>query len=174
MEERSYLNVPWIQTCKVEHYRESYAVALLLPYQNNGKSDFFKLAYSGDTGLCEDFVKLGSGADLLIHEATFQDELKDLAEQNRHSTVSMATEQSRRMEAKHTILTHFSSRYHLLPYVGSELDKNIGIAFDFTEVTPGDLPRMNSLYHQYLKTFPEATKQLLLKTHNYLRRSTWE
>lgn len=170
MVERSYLNIASIKTCPVKHYRESCAVSLLLPYENNGKSDFFKLAYSGDTGPCEEFVKLGTDADLLIHEATFQDELREFAIKHRHSTVSMAVEQSRKMQAKHTIFTHFSSRYSLLPYIGHELDENMGIAFDFTEVTPSDLPKMNALYYRYLETFPAIRRKLLQKTRNYLRR----
>lgn len=174
MVERSYLNIASIRTCAVNHFRESCAVSLIFPYQNNGKSDLFKLAYSGDTGPCDDFVKIGTDADLLIHEATFQDELRDFAEKHRHSTAAMAIEQSRKMQAKYTILTHFSSRYHLLPYIGCELDENIGIAFDFTEITPSDFPKLNRLFHQYQKTFPEVTRKLLARTKNYLNRDAWE
>lgn len=172
--ERRYLNIESIQTCPVEHFRKSYALSLTFFYQNNGKSGIFKLTYSGDTGPSDDFVKLGANADLLIHEATFQDELKDLAEKNRHSTVSMAIEQSQKMRAKYTILTHFSSRYHILPYIGVGLPANTSIAFDFMEVTPSDLPRLNSLHSQYQDAFPEVNKSLEEKTRKYLLRGGWE
>lgn len=151
-------------------------MTLIFPYQNEGKLKLFKLAYSGDTGPSKEFVKLGQNADLLIHEATFQDELIETATKYRHSTISIAMEHSRKMQAKHTILTHFSSRYHILPYIekGNQLDKNTGIAFDYMEVTPSDLPRLNSLFDEYQKMFPEVAKKLQQKTRNYLIDEGWD
>lgn len=161
-----------MKTCSVNHYRKSYALALEFPYRNGHQMGKFKLAYSGDTGSSEDFVKLGTNVDLLIHEATFQNELKDFALKHRHSTIDMAIEQSQKMQAKHTILTHFSSRYHIIPYIEGTLDDNIGIAFDYLEVTPDDLPRLSSLYPKYRDTFPNVFEHLGRKTRNYL--NNWE
>lgn len=172
--DRVQLNIDSLLTCPVEHFRKSYALALTFPYQNGGKRELFKLAYSGDTGSSEEFVKLGKNADLLIHEATFQDELKEMANKHRHSTISIALEQSRKMQAKHTILTHFSSRYHILPYLGRDLDKNTGIAFDYMEVTPQDLPRLSSLYPKYQQIFPKVERKLQQRTRNYLLEDGWD
>lgn len=152
----------------MEHFRQSYALAMTFPYVHQGKHELFKLAYSGDTGLSKQFVKIGQNADLLIHEATFQDELKDIAVRYRHSTVSMALEQAEKMHAKQTILTHFSSRYHALPFIPGELKENVGIAFDFMEVTPSDLPRLNSLFYKYREAFPEIDSSPQQKAKNYL------
>lgn len=162
-----------MKTCRVNHFRKSYALAMEFSYQNGDKNEMFKLAYSGDTGLCDAFVKLGHEADLLIHEATFQNELNDSAINTRHSTISMALQQSKRMRAKFTILTHFSSRYHILPYITEKLDKT-GIAFDYMEVTLDDLPKIESLYEEYKNAFPGITQKLKQKTKNYLINSGWE
>lgn len=156
--------------CPVDHFRKSYALVMTVPYVNQGKHELFKLAYSGDTGLSDKFTQIGQNADLLIHEATYQDELKEIALRYRHSTVSMALEQSEKMRANHTILTHFSARYHALPYIQGELKENVSIAFDFMEVTPNDLPRLNSLYTKYRSAFPEIDFGLQQRTRNYLMR----
>lgn len=142
---------------------------MTLPYQNQGKHEQFKLAYSGDTGPCNAFVKIGQKSDLLIHEATYQSELDEIATKYSHSTIAMAVEQSRRMHAKYTILTHFSSRYTILPYIRpSELPENIGIAFDYMEVEPSDLPRLNGLLEKYQRAFPAVQEPLEQRTKKYL------
>lgn len=172
LHEKLYLNIESMKTCKVNHFRESYALALEFIYRNGDQTGKFKLAYSGDTGPSEAFVKLGQNVDLLIHEATFQSELEEFALKHRHSTINMAIKQSKKMQAKHTILTHFSSRYHIIPYIKEKLDDNIGIAFDYLEVTPDDLPRLSSLYPKYKENFPNVYDYLGRKTRNYL--NNWE
>lgn len=142
---------------------------MTVPYQNDDKHELFKVAYSGDTGASDEFVKIGQNADLLIHEATYQSELKELAIKYNHSTIAMAVEQSQRMRAKHTILTHFSSRYTILPYIReNELMNNVGIAFDYMEIQPSDLPRLNSLIDKYQETFPHVKVPLEQQTKKYL------
>lgn len=49
-----------------------------------------KISYSGDTVPCQEFVKASEGATLMIHEATFGDDLEDNARENMHSTVGQA------------------------------------------------------------------------------------
>lgn len=157
-----------MRTCAVDHFKKSYALTMEFTYRNGDKMKKFKLSYSGDGGRCDDFVKLGQNSDLLIHEATFQSEMIELAKKHRHSTVEMAIEQGQKMNAKYTILTHFSTRYHIVPYIEGKLDDKIGIAFDFMEVTPDDLPRLSSLYAKYTECFPDAVESLKRKTKNYL------
>lgn len=157
-------------TCPVEHFRKSYAMSMTFAYQNGDKSEAFKLAYSGDTGPSEEFVKIGKNANLLVHEATFQNELKEMAQKYHHSTTALAIAHAQNMNAKHTILTHFGARYHVLPYINDELMYNMGIAFDFMEVTPNDFPRLKSLYDKYRDAFPHIQGSLEERTRNYKRR----
>lgn len=75
-------------------------------------------------------------SDLLIHEATMEDELKNEAIVKMHSTTSQAIEIGQRMNAKFTLLTHFSQRYAKLPRFNDNFTENIGIAFDNMMVPP--------------------------------------
>ncbi len=43
------------------------------------------------------------------------------------------------MGAAHTILTHFSSRYPVLPVVTEEFDDRVSIAFDFLRLRVSDV-----------------------------------
>jgi ribonuclease Z len=70
-----------------------------------------KIVYSGDTGQSENVVKLAENADLLIHEATFDDELTERAVEDGHSTPSMAAETAKKAGVKRLFLTHISARY---------------------------------------------------------------
>jgi ribonuclease BN (tRNA processing enzyme) len=72
-----------------------------------------KIVYSGDCRPSQSLVKNGLKCDLLIHEATFSDDRCVDAVKKKHSTYSEALEISRRMQAKYTVLTHFSQRYPL-------------------------------------------------------------
>jgi ribonuclease Z len=70
-----------------------------------------KIVYTGDTGPSENLVRLAENADLLIHEATFEDEMKIRALEDKHSTPSMAAETAKKARVKRLILTHISARY---------------------------------------------------------------
>ena len=49
--------------------------------------------------------------DLLIHEATFHDDMSEDAIKKKHCTIAEAALIAQQMRAKHIILTHFSQRY---------------------------------------------------------------
>jgi len=70
-----------------------------------------KITYSGDTAPCESLIELGKNSDVLIHEATFSKELKEIAIEKKHSTSVDAANVALKMGAKKLILTHLSSRY---------------------------------------------------------------
>lgn len=53
---------------------------------------------------------LGNGSDVLIHEATMEDELLQEAIIKMHSTTTQAIEIGKKMNAKNILLTHFSQR----------------------------------------------------------------
>ncbi|VVB85012.1 Ribonuclease Z [uncultured archaeon] len=70
-----------------------------------------KIVYSGDTRPCESIARESIGADLLIHDGTLADELKDWALETKHSTSGEAALLAKEAKVKQLILTHISSRY---------------------------------------------------------------
>jgi ribonuclease Z len=73
--------------------------------------DGLKIAYSGDTRPSDAFAEIAAGADLLIHEATFDSSLLQKANENLHSTARQAAEIAANAKVKMLVLTHISSRY---------------------------------------------------------------
>ena len=69
------------------------------------------VVYCTDTTYCENSVELASGADLLIHEATFVEEDAPLARQSTHSTAADAARVARESGARRLAVTHVSPRY---------------------------------------------------------------
>lgn len=158
------LGISSLRTCEVPHNDNSSAVSFEIPM--NG--DRFKLTYSGDTAPNENLTKLGLDSTLLIHEATFQNELEEKAAETKHSTISQALKQAHDSNSKYTILTHFSGRYGKIPYVDDgTLPKNVGIAFDNMEVTVDDFPRLNGLFPKYRQVFAGQLEELEKKTNRY-------
>lgn len=80
----------------VAHNPESMAFRITAP---NGRS----VVYSGDTDVCDSLVALAAGAELLICESAFPDELRVPG----HLTPSLAGEMARRARVKKLVLTHF-------------------------------------------------------------------
>ncbi|OWZ15505.1 Zinc phosphodiesterase [Phytophthora megakarya] len=121
--------VTGITSVRVFHCYDSYGLVLTL---RGGK----KLVYSGDTKPCNDLVLAGMDAELLVHEATFDNTMEQDAMMKKHSTVGQALDIARRMRARQIVLTHFSQRYPSLPPVsdsGEELIKtkaNVLCAYD--------------------------------------------
>ena|SRR3990167_5289937 len=76
-------------------------------------------------------MNVGANADLLIHEATFESEMKGEAVSKKHCTTEEAITVGNAMNAKYIVLTHFSQRYPKIPVLPSDSSANIGIAFDF-------------------------------------------
>ncbi|MEW6210135.1 MAG: ribonuclease Z [Acidobacteriota bacterium] len=69
------------------------------------------VAYCTDTRPCDAAVALGRNADLLIHEATYTEELIEEAEDFGHSTAAQAARIAERASARRLLITHFSTRY---------------------------------------------------------------
>ncbi len=69
------------------------------------------IAYSGDTSFNPDLASAARGVSLLIHEATYSNELKEKASENHHSTATQAAEIAVLAEAKQLALVHISPRY---------------------------------------------------------------
>lgn len=68
-------------------------------------------AYCSDTRYDEDIIPYIKNVDLLYHEATFSEEMKDRAERTNHSTASQAATIAKQSMAKKLLLGHYSTRY---------------------------------------------------------------
>ncbi len=70
-----------------------------------------KIVYTGDTRSLKNLAEFAEDADLLIHDATFDDELLERAHEDGHSTPSQAAGAAKRARVKRLVLTHISARY---------------------------------------------------------------
>lgn len=141
-----------IETCAVQHTEKSFGISMSVhrPHENST----FKLTYSGDTRPCKDLVALGKDSTVLIHEATLDDDLADMADLKMHSTVSQAVTQGIRMNAKYTILTHFSHRSRI-PRLIRTLPHNVTCAIDNMELVESDLTLSHHLYNVLRSVYQE-------------------
>ena len=73
-----------------------------------------RYAFFADTLYTPALAPLIAGADLLYHEATFLDELRERAAQTHHSTARQAALLAKAAGVKQLLLGHFSSRYKAL------------------------------------------------------------
>ena len=115
----------------------------------------FKITYSGDCLPSIELLRIGMDSTVLIHEATFEDEMAEAAARKYHSTVSQAIDQGQRMNAKHIILTHFSQRYPAIPRILSPLPANVSIAFDNMQLVESDLREMHEMYPTLKRLFSD-------------------
>ena len=135
----------------------------------------WRLLYSGDCRPSDDLVRLGKDtqqqltsptkllrdtppltlppATILIHEATFEDEMAEDAVAKKHCTVSEAIDVGRRMDAHRIILTHFSQRYPTIPNLPGHLSSRVLVAFDMLSVpfnqllqAPASVPVLRCLF----------------------------
>lgn len=113
-----------IQAVRVAHCHGAMACSVLFPRSpNDGKNvKPLKISYSGDCRPSQPFTKIGKDTTVLIHEATFDDELEGDARAKKHSTTSEALGIGARMNAKAVVLTHFSQRYQKIPVLQTVQD----------------------------------------------------
>lgn len=105
-----YAGITDFEACYVSHCKEAQAVSLTFPTG-------FKFSYSGDCRPSTTFTTIGQGSTVLLHEATFDDELIRDAKAKKHSTTSEAIGVGVAMGARRILLTHFSQRYQKLPVI---------------------------------------------------------
>ena len=136
----------------VAHCFHSYALVL------DGTS-FGRLVYSGDCRPSDRLIEIGFGANLLIHEATFEDGMEAEAVLKRHSTVGEAISVAKRMNARNLILSHFSQRYPRIPPLQNEEDSDkisIIVAFDFMRVNECNLALASQLTPALRLLYPDS------------------
>ncbi|MCJ1329822.1 hypothetical protein MMC10_006503 [Thelotrema lepadinum] len=110
-----------LATVYVTHCNGAQAISMTFP---NG----FKVSYSGDCRPSKAFAEIGKGSTVLIHEATFDDELRGDAFAKNHSTTSEAIGVGYSMGARRILLTHFSQRYQKMPKL--DAINNFVVRFD--------------------------------------------
>ncbi|EIE27077.1 Metallo-hydrolase/oxidoreductase [Coccomyxa subellipsoidea C-169] len=71
-----------------------------------------KVVLLGDTCNSRAILRVGQGADLLSHEATFTADMREKAHIAQHSTAPMAGAFARALGAQTLVLTHFSGRFN--------------------------------------------------------------
>jgi ribonuclease Z len=71
-------------------------------------------AYCADTKYTETLIPHIQGADLVYHESTYLDSLRDRAEERFHSTTKQAALLAQKAGVKKLLLGHFSSKYDTL------------------------------------------------------------
>jgi len=156
----------------VAHCAYSFAVVF------HGTS-FGSLAYSGDCRPSKNFSRIAYNADLLIHEATFADGMEADALVKRHCTVGEALHVAKEMNAKTTILTHFSQRYPKIPVISdtdgtqtstdssrAETDSSICSprettvihACDFMTITTSNIPLASKLTPALQLLYPDESE----------------
>lgn len=123
-------------------------------------------------------AEMGRGSDLLIHEATMEDGMEDEARLKTHSTTSQAIEVGRWMEAKFTLLTHFSQRYSRIPVLtGPAFETNratLGVAFDHMTVRPDQLHRLPSFSPVLQLVFADHGEVLAARSEKRKMKAAWE
>ena len=95
-----------------------------------------KIVYTGDTMYSENTIKFSEGADVLIHEATFDESLREDALKSSHSTVKDAALIAKKAGVRTLVLTHISARYKkensnlLIEEAKKYYDGDILVAYD--------------------------------------------
>ena len=70
-----------------------------------------KIVFSGDTRASKSMISFAKNADVLIHEATFTSELKDVAIRYGHATAKQAADIAKKAGVDRLYLSHISPRY---------------------------------------------------------------
>ncbi|KAH7038238.1 uncharacterized protein B0I36DRAFT_315847 [Microdochium trichocladiopsis] len=165
--EQAMFGIQQIDACYVDHCHGALAVVLTWP-------SGLKISYSGDCRPSKEFVQIGQGTTLLIHESTFDDELSGDARAKKHSTMSEAIDVGRQMGARRILLTHFSQRYQKIANLGTDiqdieedvvgkdkarLDEVILVAFDYMKVKLGDFRKAQAFVPAIQKLFEDVDDQ---------------
>jgi ribonuclease Z len=173
-----------IVSVPVVHCAQSFALVLEAepPDGADGAEPGWKAVYSGDTRPCAALTSAARDATVLIHEATFEDELFEDAVKKKHSTTSEAIATGVDANCYRVILTHFSQRYPKAPvfdgHIGGDdksenepsdaddttrmkkknVSDRVGVAFDLMRVDFTALPRLPTLMPAIRALFPDPVE----------------
>ena len=88
---------------------QTVPLRLLFRYRRR-PTKLFRYAYCSDTGYKPAIVPQIKGVDVLYHEATYLEELKESAKRYQHSTAKQAAKIALKAEVGQLIIGHFSAR----------------------------------------------------------------
>ncbi|KAL2709361.1 Ribonuclease Z [Kluyveromyces marxianus] len=156
------LRIMSFRTCPAIHCNWAYSNSITF-FLGAKSKQVFKVSYSGDTRPNFNlFAKgIGKNSDLLIHEATLENELKAEAIKKKHSTINEAIKISNVMNARKLLLTHFSQRYPKVPNTKNSIvskAKEVCFAFDGMIVTYNDLGKQQDKVDLLSRIFIEEEK----------------
>lgn len=97
------------------------------------------------------------GATVLIHEATFEDDMQEEAHRKNHSTTSEAVGMGLAMGADAVLLTHFSQRYPKIAEIRPEHMDRAVVAFDLMQLSFRRLHSVTALMPALAKLFDGTT-----------------
>ncbi|KAI9103213.1 beta-lactamase-like protein [Phlyctochytrium arcticum] len=144
-----------VTTVAVHHCQWAYG--LVLDFEDQSR-----IVFSGDCRPSQDLAEAGQGADILIHEATLEDDKMDEAIKKRHCTTVEAVIIAKRMKAKNLLLTHFSQRYPKFPVLPEDMisgdgddSLHIGIAYDLMRIELKNFARLPRLIPGLRALFPD-------------------
>jgi ribonuclease Z len=157
----SRLGITSIPAIPVSQCRHAFAVVL------DCKGTLGRVAYSGDCRPSMKFADLGLHADVLIHEATFENGMEAEAMLKKHSTVGEALSVATKMQAKAVLLTHFSQRYPKMPLLEPQSDSAsnelttmpVVFCFDFMNLTPGTIMQAAKLTDALRLLYPAEVEK---------------
>ncbi|XP_043924081.1 zinc phosphodiesterase ELAC protein 2 isoform X2 [Protopterus annectens] len=151
------------ETCLVRHCHNAFACSMV---HKSG----WKIVYSGDTMPCDALIQMGKDATLLIHEATLEDGLEDVALEKTHSTTSQAINVGMKMNAEFIMLNHFSQRYAKIPLFSADFNEKVGISFDHMRVRLADfgaipklIPSLKALFAEEIEEMEERREKREMK-----------
>ena len=110
----------------------------------------FKFSYSGDCRPSRNLAAIGKGSTVLVHEATFDDELQGDAKAKKHSTISEAVGVGVEMGARRIILTHFSQRYSKIPTMSDVQGLTVKLESAEAEAEEEDGDEIGPIQEQYI------------------------
>jgi ribonuclease Z len=96
-----------------------------------------KIVVSGDTNPIKKMIDFAKGADVLIHEATFDSTHEDIANDYGHSTAKQVASIAKKANVSKLLLTHISPRYldsSIILNEAREVFKNSFTVKDFQEI----------------------------------------
>ncbi|EJS42839.1 trz1p [Saccharomyces arboricola H-6] len=158
------LSIEYFQTCRAIHCSWAYSNSITFQMDELNEHNKFKVSYSGDTrpNIEKFSYEIGYGSDLLIHEATLENQLIDDAIKKKHCTINEAIDVSNEMNARKLILTHFSQRYPKLPQLDNNIDvkaKEFCFAFDSMIVDYEKIGEQQHIFPLLNKAFIEEREQ---------------